>query len=69
MWSLWEESHGQFVLSTKCENRVCGKCAKMKRVTARLAMYFVCLKCKGTMEETMDSIEKFCNEVETVNGF
>ena len=57
------------VLCTKCENWVHGKCAKIKRVTARLAMHFVCLKCKGIMEGTMDSIEKLCDEVETVNGF
>ena len=57
------------VLCTKCGNWVHGKCAKIKRVTARLAMHFVCLKCKGIMEGTMDSIEKLCDEVETVNGF
>ena len=32
-------------------------------------MHFVCLKCKGIMEGTMDSIKKLCDEVETVNGF
>ena len=32
-------------------------------------MYFVCLKCKEIMEGTMDSIEKLCDDVETVNGF
>ena len=57
------------VLCTKCGNWVHGKCAKMKRATARLAMHFVSSKCKGTMERTMDSIEKLCDEVETVNGF
>ena len=57
------------VLCTKCENWVHGKCAKIKRVTARLAMHFVCLKCKGKMEGTMDSVEKLCDKVETVNGF
>ena len=57
------------VLCTKCENWVHGKCAKIKRASARLAMHFVCLKCKGIMEGTMDSIKKLCNEVETVNGF
>ena len=56
------------VLYTKCGNWVHGKCAKIKRVTDRLAMRFVCLKCKGIMEETVDSIEKLCDEVETVNG-
>ena len=57
------------VLCTKCGSWVHGKCAKIKRVTARLAMHFVCSKCKGIMERTMDSIEKLCDEVETVNGF
>ena len=33
------------------------------------AMHFVCLKCKGIMKGTVDSIEKLCDEVETVNGF
>ena len=56
------------VLCTKCGNWVHGKCAKIKRVTARLAMHFVCLKCKGIMERKMDSIEKLFDEVETVNG-
>ena len=39
------------------------------KVTARLAMRFVCLKCKGIMVGTVDSIEKLCDEVETVNEF
>ena len=57
------------VLCTKCESWVHGKCAKIKRVTARSATHFLCSKCKGIMEETMDSIEKLCDEVKTVNGF
>ena len=57
------------VLCTKCGSWVHGKCAKIKRATARLAMHFVCSKCKRTMEGTMDSIEKLCDEEETVNGF
>ena len=42
---------------------------KIKRVTARLAMQFVCSKCRAIMERTVDSIKKLCDEVETVNGF
>ena len=57
------------VLFTKCENWVHGRCAKIKRVTARLAMHFVCLKFKEIMKGTVDSMEKLCDEVETVNGF
>ena len=58
-----------FVLCTKCGSWVHGKRRKIKRATTRLAMHFVCSKCKGIMEETMDSMEKLCDEVETVNGF
>ena len=57
------------VLCTTCENWVHGRCAKIKRVTAELAMHFVCSKCQAIMEEIVDSIEKLCDEVETVNGF
>ena len=57
------------VWCTKCGNWVHGRCAKIKRANARLAMHFVCSKCKGIIEGTVDSIEKLCNEVETVNGF
>ena len=55
------------VLCTKCGNWVHGKCAEIKRVTARMAMHFVCSKCKGIMQATVDLIKKLCNRVETVN--
>ena len=32
-------------------------------------MQFVCSKCIGIIKGTVDSIEKLCDEVETVNGF
>ena len=57
------------VLCTKCGSWVHGRCAEIKGVTARLAMHFVCSKCKGIMERTVHSIEKLSDEVETVNGF
>ena len=53
------------VLCTKCGNWVHDRCEKIKRVTARLAMLFICSKCRGMV----DSIGKLCNDVETVNGF
>ena len=55
------------VLCTKCGNWVHGRCAKTKRVTARLVIHFVCSRCRGIMEGTVDSIKKLCDEVETVN--
>ena len=57
------------VLCTKCKNWVHGRFAQTKRATARLAMHFVFLKCRGIMQETVISIEKLCHEVETVNRF
>ena len=57
------------VLCTKCGNWVHGRCAKIKRVTARLAMHFVCSRCKEIMERRVDSIERLCDEAETVNEF
>ena len=57
------------VLCTKCGNWVQGRCAKIRRAAARLAMHFVCTRCKGIMKGTVDSIKTLCNEVEMVNGF
>ena len=57
------------ILCTKCANWVHGRCAKIKRATAKLTMHFVCSRGRGIMEGTADSIEKLCDEVETVNGF
>ena len=54
-------------LCTKCGNWVHGRCAKIKRVTARLALLLVSSKCKEIMEGTVDPIKKLCDEVETVN--
>ena len=55
------------VLWTKCENWVHGRCAKIKRVTNRLTMHFICSKCRRIMKRTVDLIEKLCDKVEKVN--
>ena len=57
------------VRGTWCGNWVHGRCAKIKIVTATVAIHFVCLICRGIKEGTVDSIEKLCDEVETVNEF
>ena len=51
-------------LCSKCGNWVHSRCAKIKRVTARLALLLVSSKCKEIMEGTVDPM---CDEVETVN--
>ena len=60
---------GKETFHAKCGNWVHGRCAKIKRVTAKLAMYFTCSRCRGIIEEMLDSIEKLCDDAETVNGF
>ena len=57
------------VLCTECGNWVNGRCAKIKRATPRLALHFICSKCKGIMKGMVDSIGNLCDDVETVNGF
>ena len=57
------------VLCTKCGNWVYNRCVKIKKVNGRLAKHFICLKNRGIMEGTVNSIEKLWNKVETVNRF
>ena len=57
------------VCCTKCEKWIHGRCAKMKRVTRRLAEGFECEKCKGSDEGTEETIETLNDQVETVNAF
>ena len=54
------------VLCTKCGNLVHGSSTKMKRVTTRLAMHFVCSTYRGIIEEMLDRKEKLCGEVDFV---
>ena len=64
MWSLWEESHGQLSAVHKMWKLGSWQMCKNKE-----SMHFVCSKCKGIIEKTENSIDKLCDEEETVNGF
>ena len=57
------------VLCTKCGNWVHGRYSITNRVTTRLVTRFVCSSCRNMINETVDLIEKLCDEVETVNRF
>ena len=57
------------VLYTKNRNWGHGSYAKIMRVTTWLTIRFVCSRCKDMMEGTVDSIEKLCDEVNTMNEF
>ena len=57
VWSLWEESNGQFGVMQKYGNWFHSRCAKIEKVTARLSTRFVCSRCRGIMDGTVDSIE------------
>ena len=68
MWSLLEESNGKS--SVVHQIRKLGSWHMCKNeVIAKYATRFVCLKCRGIMEEKVDLIKNLCNEVEAVNGF
>ena len=47
----------------------CGRCAGVKRVTARLSRHFACIKFAGNIEEVLEQEETLCDEVETVMEF
>ena len=57
------------VLCTKCGNWVRGRCAKIKRVATKLAMHFVCSRHREMMKGILNTINKLCDKMETVNGF
>ena len=56
-------------LCIKCTKWIHERCAKMRRVTPRLAKHFVCAQCSEAKETCQKSVGKLCDEVETVNGF
>ena len=46
-----------------------GICAKIERVTNRLAIDFMCRKCKGYHKNLEDQIENLHDDMETVTQF
>ena len=57
------------VLYVKCGKWICGRCAKVKRVTPRLGRDFMCRRCKKQANGLVRLVEEFCEEVETVKSF
>ena len=53
------------VLCKSCGNWIHGRCAKINRVTNRLAIHFKCRKCKGYFKNMEDQKEKMHYDVET----
>ena len=54
------------VLCKSCGNWIHGRCAKIKRVTNRLAIHLKCRKCKGSHKDVDDLKEKLHDNVENV---
>ena len=48
------------ILCKSCGNWIHGRCAKIKMVTNRLVMDFICRKCKGHHKNEEDKMEKNC---------
>ena len=57
------------VLCVKCGKWIHGRCAKVKRVTARLGRDFVCGRCNNQVNGFVGPVEELCEEVESVRGF
>ncbi|XP_006819864.1 uncharacterized protein LOC102808533, partial [Saccoglossus kowalevskii] len=57
------------VRCVKCGKWIHGRCAKIKRVTQRLARDFACGRCKNGVGRVVEQEEKLCDEVETVKEF
>ena len=53
-------------LCKSCGNWLHGRCAKIKKVTDRLAIDFNSSKCKGCHENIDDQKEKLHDDIETV---
>ena len=54
------------VLCKSCGKLIHGRCAKIERVTNRLAIYIKCRKCKGYHKKVENLKEKLLEDVETV---
>ena len=50
----WRKVMANSVLCAKCGNWVNGRYPKTKRAIVRLAMHFICSKCRGIMEGMVD---------------
>ena len=57
------------VCCTQCMKWICGRCAKMKKVTCSSVRHFVCRRCTDVGDDTEEPVEVLCDEVETVKGF
>ena len=57
------------VLCRSCGNLIHGGCAKINRVTNRLAIDYKCTKCKGYHKNVQDQNSKLHDDVETVTEF
>ena len=59
MWHLWRKNNVKYsIICKSCGNWIHGRCAKIKRVTNRLAIDLTCRKCKGYHKNIEDQEEK-----------
>ena len=53
------------VLCVQCGMWIHGRCVRVKKVTAKLWVYFACGKCHGSIGEAVEQEDKLCGGVET----
>ena len=57
------------VLCTVCKKWIHARCVQTKKVSSSFAQQFICRRCEDIGEGKEESVEMFCDEVETVKGF
>ena len=50
----------------QCGMSIHGRCAGVKRMTAKLSINFACKKCEGNIGEAVEHEKMLCDDVETV---
>lgn len=58
-----------WLLCSKCEERIHSSCAKGKRVTPNMEKDSFCTKCKNIIKNELEPIEKLCHKLQTVSEF
>ena len=69
MWCLWEASNGKFSVVCELQEMDPWRMCESKEVTPRLGRVFVCGRCKKQVHGLVETVENFCEEVETVRDF
>ena len=57
------------LICSKYNSWIHAKCAKILKVSAKLAKDFICLKCKSSTDFSAQPVESLCDGIEKVHAF